>query len=96
MGKNKYPLVRIKSALAEQLVTDPAKLPSAVNAFIDMELAADSCPELTPMQRAKLYDYAKAAKLESINEAIALLIEKGLPQLWWDLKLANGKSTNRL
>jgi hypothetical protein len=33
----------------------------------------------------KLADYAKAAKIESVSEVVVLLIEKGLPALWWDL-----------
>jgi hypothetical protein len=33
----------------------------------------------------KLADYAKAAKLESVSEVVVLLIEKSLPELWWDL-----------
>jgi hypothetical protein len=33
----------------------------------------------------KLADYAKAAKFESVSEVVVLLIEKSLPELWWDL-----------
>ena len=35
----------------------------------------------------KLADYAEAAKLGSVSEVVVLLIEKGLPQLWWELEL---------
>jgi hypothetical protein len=91
LSRHKYPLVRVRSALAEQLVDVPSELPATVNAFIELGLAYDSC-ELTHTQRTKLLGYAKAAKLASINEVIALLIEKGLPALWWDLELKKGKA----
>jgi hypothetical protein len=88
MSKHKYPLVRVRSALAAQLVQTPADLPATVNAFIELCLEGNAWTaiELTPVQRKKLLDYAKAAKLESASEVVALLIEKGLPALLWDLE----------
>jgi hypothetical protein len=94
MNKHKYPLVRVRSALAAQLVQDPADLPATVNAFIELCLEGDAWTEieLTPVQRKKLMDYAKAAKLESASDVVTLLIKKGLPALWWDLELKKGKT----
>lgn len=46
---------------------------------------------LNQSQIDKLEDYCKAAKLESTSAVVSLLIEKGLPQLWWDLELKKGK-----
>lgn len=42
---------------------------------------------LTQAEISKLNDYKKAAGLSSRSEVVALLIKKGLPQLWWDLEL---------
>jgi hypothetical protein len=92
MSKHKYPLVRVRSALAAQLVEAPADLPATVNALIELGLEGDDEIALTPIQRKKLRDYAKAAKLGSVSAVVALLIEKGLPSLWWDLELQKGKS----
>lgn len=42
--------------------------------------------ELTEAEIKKLAEYAKAAKLD-VSAVVSLLIEKGLPSLWWDLEL---------
>ena len=41
---------------------------------------------------SKLEDYRSAAGLPSYYAVVALLITKGLPTLWWDLELAQGKA----
>lgn len=45
MPRNKYPLVRIHSHLAEQLTPDPATLGEAVNAFLAERLAPPEQPK---------------------------------------------------
>ena len=50
---------------------------------------------LRQVEIRKLADYAKAAKLESVSEAVVLLIEKGLPQLWYELELSKSKGKSK-
>lgn len=38
MGKHKYPLVRIRSAIAARLVENPADLPAVVNQALEQYL----------------------------------------------------------
>ena len=42
---------------------------------------------LTGAEVEKLKAYAKAAKLDSVSAVVSLLIDKGLPALWWELEL---------
>lgn len=43
---------------------------------------------LSDREIEKLANYAKSAKLDGVSAVVSLLIEKGLPTLWWELELS--------
>lgn len=50
---------------------------------------------LTQAEIDKLAAFAKAAKLEGNSAVVSMLIQKYLPNAWWDLELQKSKSKQK-
>jgi hypothetical protein len=55
------------------------------------DLRVNAGISLSRNEREKIKLYQKAAGLNSASEVVRLLIDKGLPALWWELESKKGK-----
>jgi hypothetical protein len=59
------------------------------------DLRVNAGISLSQNEREKLDRYCKAAGLKSVSEVVRLLIDKGLPPLWWELESQKGKKSRK-
>jgi hypothetical protein len=59
------------------------------------DLRVNAGISLSQNEREKLNLYCKAAGLNSASEVVRLLIDKGLPALWWELESKKGKKREK-
>jgi hypothetical protein len=55
------------------------------------DLRVNAGISLSQNEREKLERYCNAAGLKSVSEVVRLLIDTGLPALWWELESQKGK-----